>query len=184
MLTAQISAPQLGSVIDDIGTISKQVQPYLDVIKLVLADPALPTVVGQIRTISNLPSAPLGPTIPGQPVVKPPGIGLSAVVGPIDAFIWGEAASRRGVAYRSGRSRPTDRYGSGYRESLETLPSVEIIDAYICNPTPRAQAYAVASLGVSPSWVGVSASRDALLRRILHRQLRRGFHGCRELWER
>jgi hypothetical protein len=90
MLTAQISAPQLGSVIDDIGTISKQVQPYLDVIKLVLADPALPTVVGQIRTISNLPSAPLGPTIPGQPVVKPPGIGLSAVVGPIDAFIWGK----------------------------------------------------------------------------------------------
>lgn len=100
MLTAQISAPQLGSVIDDIGTISQQVQPYLDVIKMVIADPALPTVVGQIRTIAALPSAPSGPTMPGQPAVKPPGIGLSSVVGPINGYIW--ARQHKAAAFAMG----------------------------------------------------------------------------------
>lgn len=89
MLTAQLAGPQFGNALDDIGSIAKQVQPYLDIVQKVLADPALPTVANQIRTISNLPSGPSTPPKPGQPVPpKAPGIGLQAVVAPIDAYIW------------------------------------------------------------------------------------------------
>lgn len=89
MLTAQLSGAPLGNILDDVTMVLQQGQQYIDVIKLVLEDPALPRVAQQVRILASLPSGPSAPTKPGQaPAPKKKGVGLQVAVAPIDAYIW------------------------------------------------------------------------------------------------
>ena len=85
MLTVTPST-ELGFTLDQLQTILAKADKYVDIVTDAMKDPALDPFVQRIRTLRD--SQPKMATKPGVAPAKPPGIGLSKFIAPLDAFIW------------------------------------------------------------------------------------------------
>lgn len=77
------------AVIGSLAKVVRTVGPALGTVRLVVEDPAFPTVLARIRTLHEIEaSKPSSPSTPSSPATPGVGVGLSKAVPLLDAVIY------------------------------------------------------------------------------------------------